>query len=179
MKVFCIGFHKTGTTSMQQALTELGYKVAGPQFISRPDLQLNILKLAFGFVDQNNFNAFQDNPWPILFKDLDERYPGSKFIVTLRNINDWYKSNLNFFGNNSSCMREFIYGKGCGSPMGNERVYKQRFKSHYKSVERHFQYRPDDLLWMNLAEGDGWDKLCPFLGLEIKTDPFPHANKRR
>ena len=28
-KVFCIGFHKTGTTSMRDALNILGYKVAG------------------------------------------------------------------------------------------------------------------------------------------------------
>lgn len=28
-KVFCIGFHKTGTTSLELALIRLGYRVTG------------------------------------------------------------------------------------------------------------------------------------------------------
>ena len=30
MKIFCIGFHKTGTKSLGLALGILGYKVTGP-----------------------------------------------------------------------------------------------------------------------------------------------------
>jgi hypothetical protein len=29
-KAFCIGFHKTGTTSLKRALEKLRYRVAGP-----------------------------------------------------------------------------------------------------------------------------------------------------
>jgi hypothetical protein len=32
------------------------------------------------------------------------------------------------------------------------------------------------LLVMNIIEGDGWDKLCPFLGTKIPSLPFPHEN---
>ena len=123
---------------MSQALTELGWKVAGCQFIQHHNLRSQVLELAFRFIESNSFNAFQDNPWPIIFKDLDVRYPGSKFVVTTRNVDDWYESNLNHFGDQTTPMREFIYGEGCGSPMGNELAYKRRFKSHYSSVEQYF-----------------------------------------
>ena len=37
-KVFCIGFHKTGTTSLETALTKLGYKVTGCFGTKDPDI---------------------------------------------------------------------------------------------------------------------------------------------
>ncbi len=30
---------------------------------------------------------------------------------------------------------------------------------------------------MNVMNGDGWEKLCPFLRLPIPKAAFPHANK--
>ena len=35
-KIFCIGFHKTGTTSLGQALEALGYRVCGEMGIREP-----------------------------------------------------------------------------------------------------------------------------------------------
>jgi hypothetical protein len=29
---------------------------------------------------------------------------------------------------------------------------------------------------MTLAAGDGWEKLCPFLGFPVPETPFPRAN---
>jgi UDP-N-acetylmuramate-alanine ligase len=37
-KVFCIGFHKTGTTSLAVALKTLGYRVTGPNGVHDPDI---------------------------------------------------------------------------------------------------------------------------------------------
>jgi hypothetical protein len=31
---------------------------------------------------------------------------------------------------------------------------------------------------MNLVEGDGWEKLCPFLGVPVPSVPFPHLHRR-
>ena len=41
----------------------------------------------------------------------------------------------------------------------------------------HFKERPEALLVLRITEGDGWEKLCPFLGQKIPRMPFPHANK--
>ena len=37
--------------------------------------------------------------------------------------------------------------------------------------------RPGKLVEMDFSSGDGWEKLCPFLGLPVPAKPFPHANK--
>jgi hypothetical protein len=32
---------------------------------------------------------------------------------------------------------------------------------------------------MNIIDGDGYDKLCPFLNLPLVDRPFPHEKDRR
>jgi hypothetical protein len=70
-------------------------------------------------------------------------------------------------------MRQWIYGFGC--PGGHEDVYKKRYESHNKNVIEYFRDRPDDLLILDLASGDGWEQMCPFLGKSVLDVPFPHA----
>lgn len=171
-KIFCIGFHKTGTTSLATALEILGYRVTGPNGIHDPNIAQNVLPMAYELVNQ--FDAFQDNPWPILYKKLDKKYPGSKFILTLRNPESWIKSQVKHFGRRKTHMRKWIYGAGC--PKGNEDIYLKRFKKHNAEVRHYFENRPDDLLIMNLAKGDGWDELCDFLNKDIPEREFPHVN---
>lgn len=172
-KVFCIGFHKTGTTSLTVALRALGYRVTGPNGVDDPDIASNVLPMAYALVEQ--YDAFQDNPWPIIYRDLDRQYPGSRFILTLRNTDSWMTSQLKHFGRRETWMRKWIYGVGC--PEGNEAVYRETFEAHNREVLDYFSERPDDLLVLDLAKGDGWEKLCPFLGKPVPTMPFPHANK--
>lgn len=175
MKIFCIGFHKTGTTSLSAALQLLGYRVTGPNGWSDPDIARKVHQMVDDLVPQ--FDAFQDNPWPILYRYLDEKYPGSKFILTLRDPEAWIRSQVNHFGDTTTPMRQWIYGDEHGAPKGSEAIYTGRFNQHYREVRDYFAERPEDLLEMDLARGDGWDSLCPFLGVNIPPQPFPHANK--
>lgn len=172
-KVFCIGFHKTGTSSLAVALKKLGYRVTGPNGTSDPNIDKNVIPMAYELA--NKFDAFQDNPWPIIYKELDAEFPGSKFILMLRDPESWIKSQVRHFGRSETPMRKWIYGVGC--PEGNERIYVTRFINHNKEVQEYFRDRPQDLLVMNLANGDGWEKLCHFLGADIPQIAFPHANK--
>ena len=172
-KVFCIGFHKTGTTSLRVALQALGYRVTGPNGVNDPDIENNVYAMADGLVEE--YDAFQDNPWPIIYKTLDEKYPGSKFILTTRTPESWINSQVRHFGKGVTPMRTWIYGFGC--PEGNEDVYLSRYLHHNQEVVDYFKDRPADLLIMNLTEGDGWEKLCSFLGTGIPSTHFPHANK--
>ena len=68
----------------------------------------------------NRFDAFQDNPWPILYKELDRQFPDSKFILTLRPSDEWIRSVVSVFGDEETAVREWIYG--VGHPKGNEDV---------------------------------------------------------
>lgn len=172
-KVFCIGFHKTGTSSLERALTLLGYRVTGPNGVRDRNIEHNVLRMAQALVPR--FDAFQDNPWPVIFQEMDAAWPGSKFILTERDPEAWLRSQVRHFGRKSRPMRQWIYGAGC--PEGNEDIYRQRYLRHSREVRAYFAGRPDDLLVMDLAAGDGWEELCAFLGKDIPAVAFPHANK--
>lgn len=174
-KVFGIGFHKTGTTTLEYALIELGYKVCGFKGDLVTPLSEGKLEAIEPFLEE--YDAFQDDPWQVLYKELDERCPGSKFILTFREENSWMESMSHYFNTQDHPVREFIYGKGFGYPKGNETVYRKRYSSHIHDVRNYFKDRPNDFLEVSWAEGDGWDKLCSFLGKEKPTTSFPHKNK--
>ncbi|MDX1480096.1 MAG: sulfotransferase [Woeseiaceae bacterium] len=174
-KVFCIGFHKTGTTSLEKALEMLGYRVTGPNGTRDPDIASKVYDMADELVGQ--YDAFQDNPWPVIYREMDEKYPGSKFILTMRSPESWIRSQVRDFGLRTTPMREWIYGPEAGCPEGNEDVYVARYERHNREVLDYFSDRPDDLLVMDLPRGDGWPELCAFLGEPLPDEPFPHANK--
>lgn len=174
MKIFCIGFHKTGTTSLSKALKILGYKVKGPFGVRDKNIQKNALSKAKSFVPK--FDAFQDNPWPILYKEMDNLYPESKFILTIRDNDSWIKSQIKYFGTAETEMRKWIYG--FGSPVNNEQVYLETYKNHNKSVITYFKDRPNDILVMKLEQDFNWPTLCDFLNIsDIPDSPFPYLNK--
>ena len=135
-----------------------------------PDIARRVREIAFGLVDR--YDAFEDNPWPLLYRELDERCPGSRFIMTIRPTDAWVRSVTRFFGAKTTPMREWIYG--AGSPLGNEPRYRERFERHNADVLEHFRHRPDDLLVLRITEGEGWSELCGFLGHEVPREPFPH-----
>jgi hypothetical protein len=171
-KVFGIGFHKTGTTSLANALSYLGYRVTGPNGVDNPNIAVEVYEMAFDLA--NRFDAFQDNPWPILYKELDQKFPGSKFILTLRPSEGWMRSVVNHFNEEETPMREWIYG--VGYPKGNENVYIARYERHNREVIEYFKDRTEQLLVLNITAGEGWAKLCPFLGQAVPAIPFPCAN---
>jgi hypothetical protein len=172
-KVFGIGFHKTGTSSLGRALEELGFRVTGGFGVHDPEIAEKALETAMRLIP--DFDAFQDNPWPLLYRELDRSYPGSKFILTVRDSERWIESQLRHFGSTQTPMRQWIYGVGC--PQGNEERYLSVYAEHDRAVRSYFAERSDDLLVMNLPGGDGWRELCPFLGVEIPDIPFFHVNQ--
>lgn len=177
-KVFGIGFHKTGTSSLGLALEHLGYKVGGPNGVRDPLMgQDYACQMAFQLVEEGQYDAFKDNPWGIIYRELDERYPNSKFILTTRPTEDWINSAVRHFDTQSTPMRQWIYG--VGYPKGNETTYITRYERHNAEVITYFQDKANALLVLNLAEEEGWPKLCRFLNKPIPDIPFPHANKNR
>jgi hypothetical protein len=177
-KVFCIGFHKTGTTSLKMALKILGYRVTGPNGRRDRNIGENVEALARRLVPR--FDAFQDNPWPIIYHFLDKEYPGSKFILSVRPTEKWIASVTDHFSQGRPPMREWIYGPGMANPVGNETVYVARYERHNREVREYFADRPGDLLIFDLAAGDSWKELCGFLGhpAPAADTPFPWRNSK-
>ena len=101
-KIFGIGFHKTGTSSLARALTLLGFNTIHGDPRKKPpygDEGRTLIEM----IDKGNYelptiekyDAFTDNPYFSIWKQLDSNYPGSKFILTIRDPKKWIKSCLN------------------------------------------------------------------------------------
>ena len=172
-KVFCVGFHKTGTKSLARALAILGYRVTGPNGARDPRIAERALPMALEIAAC--FDAFNDNPWPVLFREMDAAFPGSRFILTRRSADGWIASVVRHFGDERTPMREWIYGPGRAAPRGNERAYLDRYRRHNADVRTYFSGRKR-FLCMDITAGDGWDALCNFLQVPVPDQPFPHMN---
>lgn len=103
MKVFCIGFNKTGTTSLSKIFSNNNFLVA-PQ----TPFECNTDSYIYGYPstiiemiknDYFEYSFFQDVPFslPNFYENLFDNFPNAKFILTVRdNENDWYDSLIRF-----------------------------------------------------------------------------------
>lgn len=175
-KVFCLGFHKTGTTSIYAALRQLGYRVCGPIGLDRTvdDLRENGAKLCIETI--KDFDAAEDMPWPLYFRELDAAYPGSKFILTIRDPENWHRSAEKHFGEGKSVLQSLTYGVDAAAPLGNRDQWISVYMAHNQAVIDHFRDRPGDLLVLDIAKDFDWVPICAHLGREIPDCDFPRRN---
>lgn len=176
MKIFGIGLSKTGTTSLTKALEILGYEA-----IHNPSYLLNIdggtLSLDYNEVDR--YDALTDIQMAKFYKELDSRYPGSKFILTTREVKSWLASCKNHFNQYRTTSEKVkaldtaMYGTDMFVSEKLEKVYFQ----HYNEVVEYFKGRNNDLLIIDILENDKWQKLCDFLNKPIPNESYPMRNK--
>jgi len=180
-KIICIGHQKTGTTSIGSALVYLGYKVGNPHLRIRsemkwraPNHREQLKNITLGVLAKND--AIEDTPCAHFHKELDAAFPGSKFILTRRDTDNWIRSFTNFFNNKFNPIQKWMYG--VDQLKGNEEAVRRVYEAKNQEMIDYFKDRPDDLLIVDLEKGDGWLKLVTFLGDDF-LKPFPHANKAR
>jgi hypothetical protein len=121
------------------------------------------------------------------YPQFDEEYPGSKFIYTDRDVEDWIfsiKHKMCKFDEvpmqkelTGRIRRQYIRTAVFGTIQFNESVFRRRYHTHKLAVLDYFKDK-DNLLIMDICEGDGWEKLCPFLEKEVPDVEFPFANVR-
>ncbi len=186
-RYFGIGFNKTGTTSLGRCFEALGLTpIAEPRSphldfrqILRPILADGDFQPALQAAVY--FRSFQDRPWNVwdIYRHLDEKFPGSYFILTVRDSESWWNSverwlTIAFPHDQARRLRYLQHLK-------LERLEKSSFIAAYEqynqAVRSYFLGR-DNFLVMNLVDGDGWEKLCRFLKLPIPDLPFPHTNRQ-
>ena len=173
-KVFGIGLQRTGTTTLTAAMRLLGYRsIHFPAALwDDPDHAL-----------LNEYDAFFDNPIPLLYKNLDAGFPGSKFILTTRDEEGWLKSCEWLFtemrepwGFDTSKRLQAMHTHAYGTNHFDEAAFREAFRAHHDDVRAHFADRPHDLLVLDIAEEDKWTPLSTFLGVPQPRVPFPHQN---
>ncbi len=179
--VFGIGLSKTGTTSLAEALNILGYKCDHWHYCKdilryeNDRLLVNCNKLL------GPFNAYTDTPVARVYQLLDSAFPGSKFVLTVRDEHSWFESLLKWKGDkgdrhSTKGISDFLHQDLYGSAVPDRDTNIAAFCQYNDSVREHFKDRPGDLLVMNITTGDGWETLCPFLGETVPEVPFPKKN---
>lgn len=177
-KIFGLGLYKTGTTSLSKALDLLGIRtIHNPSDartyseISKGNYRLSIL---------NVYQAIIDIPVVPYYTQFDKTYPCSKFILTVREQNSWIQSIENHWKLMSLWEEDkfkiFLHECVYGSINFNKNRFLHVYNKHLKNVHHYFRFRPNDLLVIDIINGDGWEVLCPFLGLTVPEIPFPYLN---
>ncbi len=165
-KVFCIGFNKTGTTSLGRSLKMLGFR--------NSSFDRNVWRKLYlkGKIDAvlrytAKFDSCDDLPWlkEDMIPILDSTFPNSKFIYLQRNEESWKKSYY-----------KWRYKKFGEYPDVDE-AFKE-YKDHEKFVMDYFKDWPEDrFIILDIKDKMGFKKLADFVGVETELESFPHFNK--
>lgn len=143
-KVFGIGWAKTGTTSLGECFRLLGLDHQGQDLTLAAEVMRGRVDGAIARAQQRG--SFEDWPWILLFRQLDEAFPGSRFILTIRDPAGWlgsYRSMLEAQGAARPELRElrrFLYGFDVESAPDSALI--DRFRRHNEEVIAHFRGRP-------------------------------------
>jgi hypothetical protein len=146
-------------------------------------LQILGLRARHFFLDLDqigDLDAALDTPIARAWRELDLRHPGSKFILTRRDEAGWLASCARHFPRSTPTaltirLRLDLYG----TESFDAECFRAAGRRHEREVKAYFRRRPNDLLVMDICAGDGWERLCPFLGFEAPNVPFPHLNAAR
>lgn len=173
--VFGVGLGKTGTKTLRHCLVEWGFEVGA------------VWEEAFGhyLTDDTDaivaiatrHDAFEDWPWPLVFREMDEAFPNARFVLTVRRDADtWYRS-LCKMAVRIGPLREYderVYG--WAMPQGHRDAFVEFYEQHNRAVRDHFAGRPDKLIEICWEAETTTDRLARFLD-RAPLDSIPHANR--
>ena len=189
------GLGRTGTLSLKAALERLG---VGPcyhmiEVLRAPERGQHWLEGAqTGSHDWDaifhGYRSALDWPTAAYWRELAERYPDAKVLLSLRDADRWHDSVMNTLylmmtkdppeqapetlQDFARAMYALIFEKTFGGRLEDRTHATRIFEAHNQAVidavpaSRLLVYRP----------GDGWDPLCRFLDVPVPDEDFPHRN---
>lgn len=206
-KIFGVGLSRTGTGSLNAALEILGYRAWHfpiimqnssakarrryrmdkwmSELFNKPFFEGDFVKgtdnkLAFDSRPLNEWDAATDLPVARFFRQLDVAFPGSKFILTVRDEDSWLESCRNFFSPGAHRIFKWqqLHYEVYGANEFDESGFRGAMRKHVEDVRNYFMDRQDDFIELNIVGGEGWEKLCHFLGKDIPNEAFPKRHVR-
>jgi hypothetical protein len=184
-KVFGIGLSKTGTTSLGLALKRLGIKTI--DYPHDPTTLRELEQGNFRLSVLEQYQAVTDTPVAIYYAQLDKLFPGSRFILTVREKDSWLRSVEEHWKFSEEWAQRhlpfrrftyFIHAAVYGTYAFERERFSFVYDQHVHNVIEYFRDRPEDLLVLDVCRGDGYGKLCRFLGFPVVDEPFPRANTK-
>lgn len=179
-KVFGIGLNKTGTTSLAASLKLLGYQ--RHMSFSRELLagyRGGDVESLFAVTDAHD--SFEDWPWPLVYRELFDRYGdrGRYVLTTRRSPEAWLESLTQHSFRTGVLSHCRLMAYGYNYPHGLEAEHIRFYLAHNQAVRDFFAANDAGhlLLEFSFDAGDGWEKLCGFLGLPVPDEALPHERR--
>jgi hypothetical protein len=192
LKVIGAGFGRTGTRSLKEALEILGFAPCHHmmEVFTHPEQVPFWDRVALGqkYDWEEVFADYQSScDWPscTFYKELADRYPQAKVILSLRDPKSWYKSVSNTImpamkkpGPDSpgphlpGVFGPILIGENTFAYDFSEAHMIDVFERHNAEVKRTI---PAGRLLVFEAS-QGWEPLCKFLGVKLPAVPYPNMN---
>ena len=200
MKIFCIGYNKTGTTSLYKAIEDLGFK--GCDLREGENLLYSVKANKWDNLYKfcSTSQLFKDIPFslPNVWKKLYEMYPNAKFILSERDsAEQWFNSIKNFhkkgFGlsddptwkevNSIDYVKQgfiaeymkYTFGKP-HKPYDKQSLIES-YELHNSEIKKFFKDK-ENFITVNVSNDDDYQRLCKFLNKSVSKDSkFPHHKK--
>lgn len=171
-KLFGIGLSRTGTTSLADALNALGYRVSHYTWPHQAVQEWGLRRLYFAK------DGGTDITVSAIFPRLDRLFPDSRFIYTERDVEPWLASVERHFARRGEVppIERQLRIKMYGTDRFDRARLEQAYHAHHDRVLTYFEDRPGSLLRLRICDGEGWERLCPFVGRQRPGIPFPHAS---
>ena len=184
------GLGRTGTKSMQTALNMLG---VGPchhmvEVFMHPESMALWVDAGQGRPDWDlifkDYQSMVDYPGAAYWRQIADHYPDAKVLHTVRDPDKWFESTqatifspsspavqstegpqAAFFNSFTGTFREHLHDRAWMTDC---------FRRHTEEVKA--TIAPERLLIYEV--GEGWDRLCKFLGVPAPDEPYPSENSR-
>ena len=176
MKVIGVGLNKTGTKTLGHYLKQWGFRHKTYDLDAFNLYRAGRIQKLLEMMQQ--YDSFEDWPWPLMFREIDSNFPDARFVLTVRRSPEvWYRS-LCKMAVRMGPLRKFeqhIYGYAM--PQGHRDEHLQYYQAHNQAVAEHFRRRPASLLKVCWETGDHPQKLADFLGLNVAETAPQHLNR--
>ncbi|WP_444935013.1 sulfotransferase [Microbulbifer sp. JTAC008] len=196
MKYFQIGFNKCATLSLHYFFEGNGFKSIHYEYGRiaceiRRNVEAGVRSGILGAYEDYDFLCDMEfvcdwdhkykgvtPAYKEYYKNLDEAYPGSKFILNTRSLYKWLKSRERHAGGEYMKRYMNIYG---GSQKDILQLWEGEWYQHHADVTEYFKGRREDLLILDLEAGLDVcrSQLKSFVGAQVDTSHFGHAHKTR
>lgn len=188
-RVIQIGFHRCGTRSLAQLFRKSGY-LAAHWRVAGPKGKINLARvmknnLAAGrkplhriddYAFLSDLECFEGGKiWSgfLHFREIDAAYPGTKFLLNVRNKDDWLQSRLH----HRRYAQRFIAAHNLSGITSCLEMWSADWDRHLADVRRYFADRPSDLVTFNIDTDDISDLIAQLPEFKLNPDAWDHIGK--
>jgi len=187
-KYFIIGLNKTGTTSIRSALGASLQVTSILKIVPKKNIcKFNGIEDIFSFTDslikKYKLTIFKDRPWNTgCYKELNEKYNDSKFILTIRDQEKWWTSVKNWLSlktkwginlkekNKIKVLNNKIeaYNRHFNCNSLNKNCYMNYYNSYNNAVIEYFKDK-SNLYILDLHKDFNWLNIQKIVNLDEET----------